>query len=109
MVRYEGIRLGDLETVGLTFTVHAKGLSVAVDRRVPQGYLAREAVEGDRRAVRLCLTATGSDALMSAETAMADRLAPLVDSIESRAAFVQSLDQIDTQLKARFKTKTTSA
>jgi DNA-binding MarR family transcriptional regulator len=81
-------------------------VSAVVDGLVERGYLAREAVEGDRRAVRLCLTPTGSAALMTAETAMADRLEPLMDSIEGRAAFVQSLDQIDTQLKARFKNKT---
>jgi len=43
MVRYQGIRLGDFETVDLTFTVHPKGLSAAVDRSVPRGYLAAEA------------------------------------------------------------------
>src|SRR3954452_12245486 len=67
-------------------------VSAVVDGLVERGYLAREAVAGDRRAVRLCLTRTGSAALMTAETAMAARLEPLVDSLESRAVFVRSLD-----------------
>ncbi|MGA2656693.1 MAG: hypothetical protein ABSH34_04140 [Verrucomicrobiota bacterium] len=43
MVRYAGVRLGDWETMDLTWTVLAKGLRVAIDRTVPSDYLASAA------------------------------------------------------------------
>ncbi len=42
VIRYQGVRLGDLETVTLTFTVRPKGLTVVVEREVPQSYLLAE-------------------------------------------------------------------
>jgi len=39
-VRYEGVTLGDLETVDLTFTVEARAIHIAVERRVPTTYLS---------------------------------------------------------------------
>lgn len=41
-VRYEGIQLGSWETLDLTYTVHPKGLHIAIDRRVPTDYLTEE-------------------------------------------------------------------
>src|ERR1700741_3155251 len=46
-------------------------MSAVVDGLVERGHLAREPVEGDRRAIRLRLTTEGSDALAAAEDAIA--------------------------------------
>ena len=77
-------------------------VSAVVDGLVERGCLAREPVDGDRRAIRLCITPTGATALHTAESAMAERLAPLVDALDDRPAFVASLDQIDEALAAHF-------
>ncbi|MGH9224565.1 MAG: MarR family winged helix-turn-helix transcriptional regulator [Acidimicrobiales bacterium] len=47
----------------------------AVDGLVERGMLTRQAVPGDRRSLRIALTAAGVVALREAESAMADRLA----------------------------------
>jgi DNA-binding MarR family transcriptional regulator len=77
-------------------------VSAVVEGLAERGYLAREPVDGDRRAIRLCITTAGAKALTSAETAMAERLDPLVAALEDRAGFVAALDQIDTALHNRF-------
>jgi DNA-binding MarR family transcriptional regulator len=77
-------------------------VSAVVDGLVERGCLARESVEGDRRAVRLRITPEGSAALTMAETAMAERLEPLVEAVDDQGAFYQSLDEIHGALKARF-------
>ena len=41
-VRYSGIRLGSLEMADVAYTVHPKGLHVAIDRHVPAAYLTDE-------------------------------------------------------------------
>jgi DNA-binding MarR family transcriptional regulator len=80
-------------------------VSAVVDGLVERGYLAREPVDGDRRAIRLRITADGTTALGAAEAAMAERLEPLVDALDDRAGFVADLDQIAAVLRARFKTR----
>ncbi|MGZ6977539.1 MAG: MarR family winged helix-turn-helix transcriptional regulator [Acidimicrobiia bacterium] len=80
-------------------------VSAVVDGLVERGYLAREPVEGDRRAIRLCMTRTGTHALTTAEAAMAERLEPLMGSVDDPASFVQSLDQIEAFLRERFRTR----
>lgn len=77
-------------------------VSAVVDGLAERGFLAREPVDGDRRAVRLCITRTGTAALTAAEGAMAERLDPLVDALDDRNAFVAGLDQIEAALKTRF-------
>jgi DNA-binding MarR family transcriptional regulator len=69
---------------------------------VERGYLAREPVDGDRRAIRLRITTDGTKALSAAEAAMAERLEPLVDGLDDQAGFVEDLDQIAAVLRARF-------
>jgi DNA-binding MarR family transcriptional regulator len=78
-------------------------VSAVVDGLAERGYLAREPVEGDRRAVRLRITSEGAAALAAAEVAMAERLEPLVDGLSDRAGFIASLDEIAATLKARFR------
>jgi DNA-binding MarR family transcriptional regulator len=79
-------------------------VSAVVDGLAERGYLAREPVDGDRRAVRLCLTRAGAHALAAAEGAMAERLEPLVGALEDRRTFVSGLDQIEAVLRERFRT-----
>lgn len=76
-------------------------VSAVVDGLVERGYLAREPVAQDRRAIRLCITKPGTRALEAAEGAMAERLEPLVGALEDRTAFVAGLDQVRAELKAR--------
>jgi DNA-binding MarR family transcriptional regulator len=76
-------------------------VSAVVDGLVERGCLAREPVAGDRRAVRLRITSEGTDALTTAETAMAERLVPLVDAVGDPACFFDSLDEIHGALNAR--------
>jgi DNA-binding MarR family transcriptional regulator len=80
-------------------------MSAVVDGLVERGYLAREPVDGDRRAVRLSLTRDGAKALAAAEAAMAERLEPLVVAIDDRAAFVRGLDEMHAVLRERFRTR----
>jgi DNA-binding MarR family transcriptional regulator len=81
-------------------------VSAVVDGLAERGYLERKPVDGDRRAIRLCITASGVAALASAERAMAEWLEPLVAALDDRSAFVASLDQIDATLSARFNART---
>jgi DNA-binding MarR family transcriptional regulator len=80
-------------------------VSAVVDGLVERGYLAREPVDGDRRAIRLRITTDGTKALGAAEAAMAERLEPLVDALDDQAGFVEDLDQIAAVLRARFTTR----
>jgi len=80
-------------------------VSAVVDGLAERGYLVRAAVDGDRRAIRLGITAAGAKALRTSEDAMAERLEPLVDTLDDKAAFVAGLDQIDDALRTHF-TKT---
>ena len=53
-------------------------LTATADGLVAAGYAQREAEAGDRRVVRLCLTAAGRAALERADAAYADWLGPLL-------------------------------
>jgi DNA-binding MarR family transcriptional regulator len=81
-------------------------VSAVVDGLAERGYLAREPVDGDRRAIRLVLTGAGAEALETAETAMAARLEPLVEALDDQAGFVQCLDDIQAVLRERFRART---
>jgi long-chain acyl-CoA synthetase len=52
-------------------------VTAVVDGLVERGYLVREAIEGDRRSIRLRLTDDGRDAVAAAEDVMADALGDL--------------------------------
>ena len=83
-------------------------VSAVVDGLVERGLLAREPVEGDRRAIRLRLTRPGNRALAEAETAMAERLEPLVHAMSDRAGFVDGLDQLDLAMLERARERSAS-
>ena len=76
-------------------------VSAVVDGLVERGYLAREAVADDRRAVRLCVTKAGAAALTTAEDAMADGLEPLLSAVEDPHALFAGLDQVRDEMRAR--------
>jgi DNA-binding MarR family transcriptional regulator len=80
-------------------------VSAVVDGLVERGYLAREPVAGDRRAIRLSITRPGSRALAAAETAMAERLEPLVAAVTDQAAFFNGLEQIDEVYRQRVRAR----
>ena len=67
-----------------THLAHALALAkptvtAAVDGLVERGLLARDAVPGDRRSVRISLTQAGAAALQDAEAAMAERLVAVAE------------------------------
>jgi DNA-binding MarR family transcriptional regulator len=76
-------------------------VSAVVDGLVERGYLAREPVADDRRAVRLCVTKAGTAALATAEAAMAERLEPLVGAVDDPGALFSGLDQVRDEMRAR--------
>jgi DNA-binding MarR family transcriptional regulator len=80
-------------------------VSAVVDGLVERGYLAREPVEGDRRAIRLRLTTDGNRALAAAEAAMAERLAPIVGALSEPSAFVACLDEVDDVMRERVRAR----
>ena len=60
-------------------------MRAAVDGLVERRLLEREPVPGDRRSVRIALTAAGAQALRDAEEAMAGRLLTVLDQADSGA------------------------
>lgn len=80
-------------------------MSAVVDGLVERGHLAREPVEGDRRAIRLRLTADGAAALDAAEAAISERLAPIVGALSDPAAFLGGLDEMSDVMRAHFRKK----
>src|SRR5205807_2543610 len=79
--------LAAVEDGGERATHLARGLALAkptvtaaVDGLVERGLLVREPVPGDRRSLRIALTATGRRVLAEADAAMADRLAGVMDA-----------------------------
>src|ERR1035438_2328859 len=63
-------------------------VTAPADGLVAAGYAQREAEVGDRRVVRLCLTAAGRAALERADAAYADWLGPLLSADQRRRAHV---------------------
>jgi DNA-binding MarR family transcriptional regulator len=80
-------------------------MSAVVDGLVERGYLAREPVEGDRRAIRLRLTADGAAALAAAEAAISERLTPIIGGLSDPAAFLASLDEMSDVMRSHFRAK----
>jgi len=76
-------------------------VTAVVDGLVERGYLAREAVEGDRRSIRLRVTAEGEQAMHTAEDAMAEALNDLFAPVTDRAALVQGLEEVHAAWLAR--------
>jgi DNA-binding MarR family transcriptional regulator len=76
-------------------------VTAVVDGLVERRFVAREAVEGDRRSIRLRVTPAGAAALVSAETAMADSLDDLFAGVTDRDALIRGLTELHAAWIAR--------
>ena len=75
-------------------------ITAAVDGLVERGLVARQMVEGDRRAVRVEITAAGRKTLAEAEDRMAERIQPLINRCADPAAVLAALAQLEQALDA---------
>ena len=76
-------------------------ITAVVDGLVERGLVAREAVAGDRRSIRVSLTPTGTDALRAAEEEMTDALGRIFEHARDRGALIAALVDLDDALAAR--------
>jgi DNA-binding MarR family transcriptional regulator len=76
-------------------------LTTTADGLVAAGYAQRVAEPGDRRVVRLCLTAAGRAALDRADAAYAAWLGPLLGATAEPAAVLAALASLDAALDER--------
>jgi DNA-binding MarR family transcriptional regulator len=86
----------------------ARGLALAkptvtatADALVERKLLTREAVEGDRRSLRLAVTRAGQAALQAAEQSMGERLAEIVEYAAEADALLAALCDLDDAIAAR--------
>lgn len=84
-------------------------VTAVVDGLVDRGYLLREAVPGDRRAVSIVVTDEGRARLAAAEDAMSARLEHLLGAVSDRAAFVRGLAEIEGSMRAEFQARLDAA
>jgi long-chain acyl-CoA synthetase len=77
-------------------------VSAMVDALVERKLVTRARVDGDRRAVRLQLTAAGEAALRSAEATMTENLKPLLDRCDDTVVVDAALAQLARALDAAF-------
>jgi DNA-binding MarR family transcriptional regulator len=76
-------------------------LTATADGLVAAGYAQREAEPGDRRVVRLCLTASGRAALERADAAYADWLGPLLGATGDPAGVLEAFRDLDAAMDER--------
>jgi DNA-binding MarR family transcriptional regulator len=76
-------------------------LTATADGLVAAGYVQRETEPGDRRVVRLCLTATGRAALERADSAYAEWLGSLLGAEGARAEMLRALQTLDAAMDER--------
>jgi DNA-binding MarR family transcriptional regulator len=77
-------------------------ITAVVDALVEHGCLTREAVAGDRRSLRLVVTANGRKALTAAEDSMAAAIADVLDDARDRDAVIAGLLDLDDALSAYY-------
>jgi DNA-binding MarR family transcriptional regulator len=73
-------------------------VTAVVDGLVDRGLLQREAIEGDRRSLRLVLTERGRGALAVAEDAMCAAIGEVLDDAHDRDTVVAGLLDLDTAM-----------
>ena len=73
-------------------------VTAVVDGLVERGFVSREAVEGDRRSLRLTVTKSGRQALADAEAAMADALDQVLAVADDRDAVLKGLADLDAAM-----------
>jgi DNA-binding MarR family transcriptional regulator len=76
-------------------------LTATADGLVAAGYAQREAEAGDRRVVRLSLTAAGREALERADAAYAGWLGPLLGATGNPAGVLEALRGLDAAMEER--------
>jgi DNA-binding MarR family transcriptional regulator len=76
-------------------------LTATADGLVAAGYAQREAEAGDRRVVRLCLTAAGRAALERADAAYAGWLGPLLGATGDMAGVLEAISSLDSAMDER--------
>lgn len=76
-------------------------LTATADGLVAAGYAQREAEAGDRRVVRLCLTAAGRAALERADAAYAGWLGPLLGATGDTAGVLEAFRGLDAAMDER--------
>jgi DNA-binding MarR family transcriptional regulator len=76
-------------------------LTATADGLVAAGYAQREAEAGDRRVVRLSLTAAGRAALDRADAVYADWLGPLLGATGDPAGALEALIRLDAAMDER--------
>lgn len=73
-------------------------MTATVDGLVERGLLARSAVAGDRREVRITITAAGRRTLAAAEAAMAAGLEDVLGRVPDRRALLAALADVAVDL-----------
>jgi DNA-binding MarR family transcriptional regulator len=76
-------------------------LTASVDGLVAAGFVERKQQPGDRRVVRLCLTAAGRDAMNRAEAAYAAWLDDVLNHTGDPAAMISALQTLDAAMDER--------
>ena len=80
-------------------------VTAAVDGLVERKLITREAVAGDRRSLRLAVTAAGTKALRAAEDSMAERLDRVLEHARDPQALVAALCDLDDALAERMRAR----
>ena len=78
-------------------------ITAVVDGLVERGFVAREAVVGDRRKIRVALTSAGVDALRAAEEEMGETLGRIFEHARERDALLAALLDLDDALARRME------
>jgi DNA-binding MarR family transcriptional regulator len=78
-------------------------ITAVVDGLVERGFVAREAVAGDRRSIRVALTPAGAAALDTAEQEMSETLARIFEHARERDALLGALLDLDDALALRME------
>jgi DNA-binding MarR family transcriptional regulator len=80
-------------------------ITAIVDRLVERGLVAREAIEGDRRSIRLRVTDAGVAALGDAEDEMVLALETMLVDVRDRDALLRALGDLHDAWTARLGAK----
>jgi DNA-binding MarR family transcriptional regulator len=80
-------------------------VTAAVDGLVDRDLITREAVEGDRRSLRLAVTPAGAAALQTAEHSMAERLDRVLEHAHDPEALISALCDLDDAVAARMNAR----
>ena len=80
-------------------------ITAVVDGLVERGFVARAAVAGDRRSIRVSLTAPGAAAVQAAEAEMTAALGRNFEHARDRDALIAALVDLDDALAARSQSR----